>query len=60
MVAKNSESYPYLAIAQHHQVPYREVLAYVEHIPSATLQRSQPWQLAAWEAWERLQARLSR
>ena len=28
MIARNSKSYPYLAIAQHYGVPYAEVLKF--------------------------------
>jgi hypothetical protein len=59
MVAKDSTSYPYLAVAQHHGVPYSDVLAYAERVPSATLQRSEAWQLATWEAWECQQKKVS-
>ena len=30
MIARDSKSYPYLAIAQHNNVPYAEVLKYSE------------------------------
>lgn len=30
MIARDSKSYPYLAIAQHYNVPYREVLRFSE------------------------------
>ena len=56
MIAKDSNSYPYLAVARHNGVPYADVLAYAEMIPSATLQRSEQWQRDAWAAWERVQA----
>lgn len=32
MIAHNSKSYPYLAIAQHYNVPYAEVLKYADGI----------------------------
>lgn len=56
MIAKDSLSYPYLAVARQFDVPYADVLEYSGCIPSATLQRSQPWQRATWEAWERVEA----
>ncbi len=31
MIARDSKSYPYLAIAQHYGVPYAEVLAASDH-----------------------------
>ena len=48
-----SNSYPYWAIAQHFSVPYADVIAYLDRIPSATLQRSERWQIETWLAWER-------
>ena len=59
-IAKDSTSYPYLAVAVHYNVPYGDVLHYVNRIPSATLQRSQEWQIAAWEAYDREQQRRRR
>jgi hypothetical protein len=49
MISKDSTSYPYLAVAQHFNVPYAEVLKYSDHI-----QRVPPpppyadWRMAVW------------
>jgi hypothetical protein len=32
MIARDSKSYPYLAIAQHYNVPYAEVLKYSDYL----------------------------
>jgi len=55
VISKYSTSYPYLAVAVHYDVSYADVLEYADQIPSATLQRSQPWQLATWAAYDREQ-----
>lgn len=34
MIARDSKSYPYLAIAQYYEVPYEEVLKYSEEVTS--------------------------
>jgi hypothetical protein len=57
MIAKDSTSYPFLAVAVHYGIPYATVLEYVGHFPSATLQRSEKWQIAAWNACVCEQAR---
>lgn len=41
MIARDSKSYPYLAIAQHYGVSYGEVLAYAE--TKAKLKQDHPY-----------------
>jgi hypothetical protein len=41
MIDPNSTSYPYLAVAQHHGVPYGEVLALADRLASGD--RAKPW-----------------
>lgn len=48
-----STSYPYWAISQHYGIPYANVIKYLDRIPSAMLQRHEPWMRAVWEAWEK-------
>lgn len=61
MIPANSESYPYLSIAQRFGVSYGDVLGYADHIPSGpetpSSESLHPWQVATWKAWERLQAK---
>lgn len=36
MIARDSKSYPYLAIAQHYGIPYAVVLEYAEYVKNGT------------------------
>lgn len=53
MIAKDSKSYPYLAIAQHHGIDYSEVLKYANmikvkiHTRMPTIHYSE-WKLEVW------------
>ena len=40
-ILRGSTSYPYLAVAQHHRVPYGEVLALADRLASGG--RVKPW-----------------
>jgi len=50
MIARDSKSYPYLAIAQHYDIPYGEVLFYSEMYKR--FECSKPisdWKLEVWK-----------
>lgn len=47
MIAKDSTSYPYLAIAQHYNVSYAEVLVYSEKY-NFNASPYIEWRLAVW------------
>lgn len=46
MIAKDSKSYPYLAIAQHYNISYAEVLRYAEVVCGYNV--SEEWQYLVW------------
>ena len=52
MIARNSKSYPYLAIAQHYGVPYAEVLKFSDSQKNNLVKyppfNENEWRLAVW------------
>lgn len=51
MIAKDSKSYPYLAIAQHYNVPYAEVLKLSDRVEEIISKGKRPLMFYNWE-WE--------
>lgn len=49
MIARDSKSYPYLAIAQHYNVPYGEVLRFSETLDNLTPFNHIEWQWAVYD-----------
>lgn len=49
MIARDSKSYPYLAIAQHYNIPYAEVLRFSETLDNLTPFNNIAWQ---WEVYD--------
>lgn len=55
MIARDSKSYPYLAIAQHYNIPYATVLAYSGKVASwankdfYVVPPYSSWKLAVWK-----------
>ena len=52
MIKLGSKSYPYLAIAQHWNVPYAKVLAFSETLEASSILITEPWKVAVWRAYE--------
>jgi hypothetical protein len=52
MITLGSKSYPYWAIAQNFNVPYADVIEYLDRIPFASFSHKEPWQIEVWKAWE--------
>lgn len=59
MIAVDSVSYPYLAVAQHHGVPYHDVLAFVDVIEAKGTAPAimSAWRGATFQAWQNEQTR---
>jgi len=56
MIAKDSRSYPYLAIAQHNDVPYAEVLRFsdwLEDLEAETVVTTLDWQWEVFVLWSK-------
>ena len=49
MIARDSKSYPYLAIAQHYNVPYGEVLELSERIKEIFEKGKRPLMFYEWQ-----------
>lgn len=49
MIARDSKSYPYLAIAQHYNVPYGEVLGLSERIKEILEKGKRPLMFYEWQ-----------
>lgn len=53
MIARDSKSYPYLAIAQHYGIPYGVVLEYADNVDNeiAAPTYGKPWREAVWRLY---------